>query len=66
MGVLFGFPYLLAATSLVAWMPRYSIPARPFSYILAAATLSFVIADGRSGRVRRIFSLPIRRRKRIT
>ncbi len=39
-----GFAYFLGVLYLLSdWMPRYTIPARPFSYILAAATLSLLI-----------------------
>ena len=34
------FAYFLGALSLVSWLPRYSIPIRPLSYVLAAASLS--------------------------
>ena len=32
--------YFIAALSLLAWLPRYSIPARPLLYILAAYSLA--------------------------
>ena len=44
---LLGFAYFIGVLMVVSWLPRYSIPARPFSYILAAATLSWVVAWGR-------------------
>ncbi len=34
------FGYLLGALWFVAWLPRYTIPARPLSYVLVAAALS--------------------------
>jgi hypothetical protein len=34
------FVYLLGALLLVSWLPRYTIPVRPLSYVLAAASLS--------------------------
>ena len=33
--------YFLLALYFLAWLPRYSIPARPFSYMLAAGFLCF-------------------------
>jgi hypothetical protein len=38
-----GFVYFLAVLSLVTWLPRHSFPARPFSYILASASLSWLL-----------------------
>ena len=40
------FVYFIAVLS-IFWMPRYSIPARPVSYVLAAASLSWLIRGGR-------------------
>ena len=34
------FAYFLGTLLLVSWLPRYTIPVRPLSYILAAASLS--------------------------
>ena len=34
------FAYLLGALLLLSWLPRYTIPIRPLSYVLAAASLS--------------------------
>ena len=45
---LLGFAYFVGVLMVTYWLPRYSIPARPFSYILAAATLSWVVAWGRT------------------
>ena len=42
-----GFVYFIGVIAIVSWLPRYSIPARPFSYILAAATLSWAVAWAR-------------------
>lgn len=42
-----GFVYFVGVLMIVSWLPRYSIPARPFSYILAAATLSWAAAWAR-------------------
>ena len=39
-----GLLYLTGAAWLVSWMPRYSVPARPFCYILATATLFSIYA----------------------
>ena len=39
---LLGFVYFHAFHSLFFWLPRYSIPVRPFASILAAATLSWL------------------------
>ncbi len=38
-----GFVYFLVVLSLLSWLPRYTIPARPFSYILASASLSWLL-----------------------
>ncbi|MAG33693.1 MAG: hypothetical protein CL908_22675 [Deltaproteobacteria bacterium] len=38
-----GFVYFLAVLTVLAWLPRYSIPARPFSYIMAAACLAALV-----------------------
>ncbi|MEE9293776.1 MAG: hypothetical protein V3W34_02265, partial [Phycisphaerae bacterium] len=40
--------YFLGVLSLLSWLPRYTIPARPFSYILAAASLSWLASGLRS------------------
>lgn len=42
------FVYFLAVLSLLSWLPRYTIPARPYSYILAAASLSWLVSRLRS------------------
>jgi hypothetical protein len=34
------FAYFIGTLLLVSWLPRYSIPVRPLSYVLAAASLS--------------------------
>jgi 4-amino-4-deoxy-L-arabinose transferase-like glycosyltransferase len=34
------FAYILGALLLLSWLPRYTIPIRPLSYVLAAASLS--------------------------
>jgi len=34
------FAYFLGALLLVSWLPRYTIPVRPLSYVLAVASLS--------------------------
>ncbi|MDH3349353.1 MAG: hypothetical protein OEM02_14800 [Desulfobulbaceae bacterium] len=39
----FGFLYFHGICTFIAWLPRYSIPVRPFSYILAAAMLTWTI-----------------------
>jgi hypothetical protein len=39
----FGFIYFHGICTILAWLPRYSIPVRPFSYILAAAMLIWTI-----------------------
>jgi hypothetical protein len=36
------FIYFLAVLWLLSWLPRYTIPVRPISYILAAYTLSLI------------------------
>ncbi len=36
------FLYLLAVVSVLSWLPRYSIPARPLSYVLGASLLSYL------------------------
>jgi hypothetical protein len=46
-----GFVYLVALLS-IFWFPRYSIPARPFSFILAAAFLSWLRRGSRGRPVR--------------
>ncbi len=38
-----GFTYLVGLLFVLSWLPRYSIPARPFSYILASASLFWAI-----------------------
>ncbi len=39
-----GFIYFLAVLWVLTWLPRYTIPVRPMSYILAAYTLSLITA----------------------
>jgi hypothetical protein len=39
-----GFVYFLGVLSFLHWLPRYTIPVRPISYVLAAATLSWLSA----------------------
>lgn len=42
-----GFLYFLILLPLLSWAPRYTIPARPFSYILASASISWIYYWGR-------------------
>ena len=42
------FVYLLLIPAIVWWLPRYTIPARPVSYIMAAAALSWISQAVRS------------------
>jgi len=35
-----GFVYFLAILTVIAWLPRHSIPGRLFSYIMVAACLA--------------------------
>jgi hypothetical protein len=46
-----GFVYFVALLS-IFWMPRYSIPARPFSFVLAAAFLSWLVPMRLAGKSR--------------
>lgn len=43
-----GFVYSLAVLSLLSWLPRYTIPARAFSYILASASLSWLLVHAKN------------------
>lgn len=45
------FLYLVGVVWLIAWFPRYTIPARPLSYILASASLCWLIDFMRNRRV---------------
>ena len=35
--------YFLAALTFLSWLPRYSIPARPFSYVLAVYCVAWLV-----------------------
>ena len=37
------FVYLLSVLYFLAWLPRYTIPVRPFSYILASVALAWLV-----------------------
>ena len=37
------FIYLLSVLYFLSWLPRYTIPVRPFSYILAAAAVAWLM-----------------------
>ena len=46
------FVYFLVVLWLVAWLPRYTIPLRPISYVLACAMLSYLASFASIGSLR--------------
>ena len=45
-----GFAYFLAVLTGISWLPRYSIPARPFSYVMVAFCLAWLVSWWQSRR----------------
>ncbi len=37
------FVYFLSVLFFLSWLPRYTIPVRPFSYILAVASVAWLV-----------------------